>query len=157
MPTKLGLLAAAFVTGAVAVLLVHQPTLALLHAAGLTPVAAYPMRVTSPFGAPVVLSLTFWGGVWSIPIAWLLTRVPTDWRYWGAAALLGAFPPTLTSWFIIFPLKGLPFGGGPASVGMVNALAVNGVWGLGLGLLWRFVLNILRRPQAAPRSTTPAP
>jgi hypothetical protein len=37
MPNKLGLLAsaaAAFLTGAAAVLVFHQPTLALLHAAG---------------------------------------------------------------------------------------------------------------------------
>src|ERR1700740_712004 len=118
--------AAAFLIGALAVLIVHQPTLALLHAAGLTPVAPYPMRPTSPLGTPLVLSLAFWGGAWSIPIAWLLTRVPADGRSWSRAALLGAFPPTLTSWFIIFPLKGLPFGGGPASVGMLNALVVNG-------------------------------
>jgi hypothetical protein len=83
-------------------------------------------------------------------IAWVLTRVPNDRRYWVAAALLGAFPPTLTSWFIIFPMKGLPFGGGVASVGMLNALVVNGVWGLGLGLLCRFVPGTLRFARAAP-------
>jgi hypothetical protein len=147
MPNKPRLLAsaaAASLTGAAAVLIFHQPTLALLHAAGLTPLSAYPMRPTNPLGAPAILSLTFWGGIWSILIAWVLTRVPTDWRYWVAAALFGAFPPTLTSWFIIFPMKGLQFGGGPASVGMLNALVVNGVWGLGLGLLWRFIPGPLR-------------
>jgi hypothetical protein len=131
MVGKLGRVAAAFLIGALAVLIVHQPTLALLHAAGLTPVAPYPMRPTSPLATPLVLSLAFWGGVWSIPIAWLLTRVPADWRYWAGAALLGAFPPTLTSWFIIFPLKGLPFGGGPASVG--NAQCPGGEWRMGTG------------------------
>jgi hypothetical protein len=151
--SRLGFLtsaAAAFVTGAVAVLVFHQPTLALLHAAGLTQVSAYPMRPTNPFGAPVIVSLTGFGGAWSILIAWVLTRVPNDWRYWVVAALLGAFPPTLTSWFIIFPMKGLPFGGGAASVGMLNALVVNGVWGLGLGLLWRFVPDTFRFTHAAP-------
>jgi len=150
--SKLGFLtsaAAAFATGAVAVLAFHQPTLALLHATGLTPFSAYPMRPTNPFGAPVIASLTFWGGAWSILIAWVLTRVPNDWRYWVVAALLGAFPPTLTSWFIIFPMKGLPFGGGAASVGMLNALVVNGVWGLGLGILWRFVPGPFRFAHAA--------
>ena len=146
IPESLRSAALAFAIGAAAVLIFHQPTLALLHEAGLTPFSAYPMRPTSPFGVPVVLSLTFWGGIWSILIVRLLTRVPTGWRYWIAAALLGALPPTLTSWFIIFPLKGLPFGGGPASVGMLNALVVNGVWGVGLGLLWRFV------PRPADRS-----
>jgi hypothetical protein len=150
--SKLGFLtsaAAAFTTGAVAVLAFHQPTLALLHATGLTPFSAYPMRPTNPFGAPVIASLTFWGGAWSILIAWVLTRVPNDWRYWVVAALLGAFPPTLTSWFIIFPMKGLPFGGGAASVGMLNALVVNGVWGLGLGILWRFLPGPFRFAHAS--------
>jgi hypothetical protein len=151
MVGKFGFLAAAFLIGALAVMIVHQPALALLHAAGLTPVAPYPMRPTSPLGTPFVLSLAFWGGVWSIPIAWLLTRVPADWRYWASGALLGAFPPTLTSWFIIFPLKGLPFGGGPASVGMLNALVVNGVWGLGLGLLCRLVPGVRRSATRASR------
>jgi hypothetical protein len=151
MAGKLGLLAAAFLTGALAVLVVHQPALALLHAAGFTPVSAYPMRPTSPLGAPVVMSLAFWGGAWSIPIAWLLARVPADWRYWISSTLLGAFPPTLTSWFIIFPLKGMPFGGGPASVGMLNALVVNGAWGLGIGLLWRLVPGARRLAALAPR------
>ena len=150
MPNKLGSLAwaaAAFLVGAAAVLIFHQPTLALLHAIGLTPSSAYPIR-PNPLGVPVVISLTFWGGVWSILIAWILTRMPTGWRYWVAAAVLGAFPPTLTSWFLIFPMKGLPFGGGSASVGMLNALVVNGVWGLGLGLLWRFVPRTLRHVHA---------
>ena len=154
-PRFLASAAAAFMTGAVAVLIFHQPTLALLHAAGLTPFSAYPMRPTNPFGAPVIASLTFWGGAWSILIAWVLTRVPNDWRYWVAAALLGAFPPTLTSWFIIFPIKGLPFGGGAASVGMLNALVVNGMWGLGLGLLWRFVPGTLRFAHAGPGPRPP--
>src|SRR5271167_331729 len=97
IPEPLRSAALAFAIGAAAVLIFHQPTLALLHEAGLTPFSAYPMRPTSPFGVPVVLSLTFWGGIWSILIVRLLTRVPTDWRYWIAAALLGALPPTLTS------------------------------------------------------------
>src|SRR5260370_38984612 len=90
-------------------------------------------------------------------MAWALTRVQPVWRYWVAAALLGAFPPTLTSWFIIFPMKGLPFGGSPVSVGMLNALLVNGAWGLGLGLLWRVVAQALtfgHEDRGAPR---PAP
>jgi len=118
MPNKPRLLAsaaAAFLTGAAAVLVFHQPTLALLHAAGLTPLSAYPMRPTNPLGAPVILSLTFWGGVWSILI-----------------------------------------GGSPVSVGMLNALLVNGVWGLGLGLLWRFIPGPLRFATDMPRTATSA-
>src|SRR5260370_7153619 len=110
----------AFAIGAAAVLVFHQPTLALLHAAGLTPISAYPMRATSPFGVPLVISLAFWGGVWSIPIVATLAPVQEGWRYWAVAALLGALPPTLTPWFIIFPLKGLPFARRPPSAGILN-------------------------------------
>src|SRR5260370_41409050 len=89
-------------------------------------------------------------------MAWALTRVQPVWRYWVAAALLGAFPPTLTSWFIIFPMKGLPFGGSPGSVGMLNALLVNGVWGLGLGLLWRVISQAVGLANYLPRGPPPA-
>src|SRR5260370_16789354 len=88
-------------------------------------------------------------------MAWALTRVQPVWRYWVAAALLGAFPPTLTSWFIIFPMKGLPFGGSPVSVGMLNALLVNGVWGFGLGLLWRLPPSPFSFPTYLPPPPPP--
>jgi hypothetical protein len=55
----------------------------------------------------VFLSLTFWRGIWTIPIAWVLDRLPRGWIYWVGAFGLGALPPTLTTWFVIFPLKGL--------------------------------------------------
>jgi hypothetical protein len=37
----------------------------------------------------------------------------------------------LTTWFVVFPLKGLSPSGAGASVGTVNALIVDGIWGLG--------------------------
>jgi hypothetical protein len=45
---------------------------------------------------------------------------------------------------------------------MLNALVVNGMWGLGLGLLWRFVPGTLRFAHAAvgprpPRQAEPVP
>jgi hypothetical protein len=82
----------------------------------------------------VVLSLTFWGGVWTIPIALVLRRLPKGWFYWIGALLLGAVPPTLTTWFVIFPMRGLS---PDAFAGIVPvALLANGVWGLGVGALW---------------------
>jgi hypothetical protein len=42
------------------------------------------------------------------------------------------------------------------SVGMLNALLVNGVWGLGLGLLWRFIPSSLRFATDMPRTATSA-
>ena len=52
----------AFVVGGLAVLVVHQPVVALLHALGSTPITPYSLRATRPWGIPVFLSLSFWGG-----------------------------------------------------------------------------------------------
>ena len=68
--------AAAFVVGGLSVLVVHQPVVALLHALGSTPITPYSLRATRPWGIPVFLSLSFWGGVWAIPIVWVLDRLP---------------------------------------------------------------------------------
>jgi hypothetical protein len=127
---------AAFVVGGLAVLVVHQPVVALLHALGSTPITPYSLRPTRPWGIPVFLSLTFWGGIWTIPITWILDRLPRGWIYWVGAACLGALPPTLMTWFVIFPLKGLSASDAAASVGAVNALTVNGIWGLALAFAW---------------------
>lgn len=67
---------AAFVVGGLAVLVVHQPVVALLHALGSTPITPYSLRATRPWGIPVFLSLSFWGGIWAIPIVWVLDRLP---------------------------------------------------------------------------------
>src|ERR1700722_8742864 len=55
--------AAAFLVGGLAVLVVHQPVVGLLHALGSTPIMPYNLRATQPWGIPVFLSLTFWGGI----------------------------------------------------------------------------------------------
>jgi hypothetical protein len=64
------------------VLVVHQPVVALLHALGSTPITPYSLRATRPCGIPVLLSLSFWGGIWTIPIARILDRLPRGWLYW---------------------------------------------------------------------------
>jgi hypothetical protein len=123
---------AAVVVGGLAVLVVHQPLVALLHALGSTSMTPYSLRATRPWGIPVFLSLSFWGGIWAIPIVWVLDRLPGRWIYWIGAICLGALPPTLMTWFVIFPLKGLSVRDAGASIGAVNALIVNGVWGLAI-------------------------
>src|SRR5271167_1845023 len=142
--------AAAFVVGAFAVLVVHQPVVAVLHALGSAPITAYSLRATRPWGIPVFLSLTFWGGIWAIPIIWVLDRLPGGWIYWIGAIGLGALPPTLMTWFVIFPLKRLSVRDAGASIGAVNALIVNGVWGLAIAFGWSRLLA------AAPASPTAA-
>ena len=138
--------AAAFVVGGLAVLVVHQPVVALLHALGSTPITPYSLRATRPWGIPEFLSRSFWGGMWPIPIVWVLDRLPRGWIYWIGAICLGALPPTLMTWFVSFPLKGLSASNAGALVGAVNALIVNGVWGFAIGFAWSRLLT------AAPAS-----
>ena len=52
--------AAAFLVGGLAVLVVHQPVVGLLHALGSTPITPYSLRATRPWGIPVFLELLGW-------------------------------------------------------------------------------------------------
>ena len=128
---------AAFLLGALAVLVVHQPVIGLCHLLGLTPLLPYNFAGRPPWGVPAFLSLAFWGGVWAIPIGLILDRTPRGWPYWVGAALLGSLPPTLTSILILLPLKGLPMSAFFQAVGAVTGFTANGVWGVGFAAAWR--------------------
>lgn len=129
------LIALAFVAGFLAVIAFHQPMLALLHAAGVTPAVPYVMRPVPPLGMPQVVSLAFWGGVWGIVLALVVSRFPWgSGRYWIAAVLFGAVVPSLVAWFVVAPLKGLPVAGGGSPAALATALLVNGAWGFGSAL-----------------------
>jgi hypothetical protein len=92
------------------------------------------------------------------PIGWILDHLPRGWAYWTGAVCLGALPPTLTTWFVIFPLKGLSPSNAAASVGTVNALIVNGIWGLAFAFAWFriFAAPPLMAATAIERPRTPA-
>lgn len=128
-------LALAFAAGFLAVLFFHQPMLGVLHALGLTALAPYPIGTTLPFGVPRVLSLAFWGGIWALPLALLLDGLRPRASYWLTALLFGAIGPSAVNWLIVLPLKGAPLGGGWHPSGVLTALLINGVWGLGTGLI----------------------
>ena len=122
----------AFVAGALAVLVFHQPVLWLLHAAHVTPAVPYRLQPTRPFGVPQVWSLAFWGGLWGIVLAAVVSSVRHRWM---AASLFGAVVPSLVAWFVVMPLKGQPAGAGWAGPMIVTALLVNAAWGFGTVLL----------------------
>jgi hypothetical protein len=151
--------AAAFLVGGLAVLVVHQPVVGLLHALGSTPIMPYNLRATQPWGIPVFLSLTFWGGIWTIPIAWILDRLPRGWVYYVTAVGLGALPPNLMTWFVIFPLKGLSPARAGASIGLFNALLVNGTWGLAFAVAWSWIFTAppLTPTRSVERLPSPPP
>jgi hypothetical protein len=101
-----------------------------------------------------------------ITITGIGDHLPPEWpititgirTYWTGAVCLGALPPTLTTWFVIFPIKGLSPSNAAASVGAVNALIVNGIWGLAFAFAWFriFAAPPLMAATAIERPRTPA-
>lgn len=132
----------AFAAGAVAVLLFHQPVLWLLHAGQVTAAAPYNLQPTRPFGVPQLWSLAFWGGIWGVVLATILT---SDRHRWLAATLIGAVAPSLVAWFVVMPLKGQPVGGGWTGSTIATALLVNAAWGFGTVLLLDLLTARVRR------------
>ena len=126
----------AFLAGFFSTLIFHQGLLAILHAAGASPRAAYALDPVPPLGVPAVLSLAFWGGVWGI-LLWLLIAGAQGPRYWLVALLFGAVAPSLIALLVVLPLKGQPAGGGWKPAVIIGALLLNGAWGLGVAAFMR--------------------
>lgn len=134
-----------FVAGFLATLIFHQVALALLWWAGVAPFGPFSMIATQPFGVPAVISLAFWGGVWGILYGLIDVSFPRGSGYWLTAFLFGAILATLVALLVVLPLKGRPMGGGWQPALLVTAFLINGVWGVGTGIilkaLWGWVTN----------------
>lgn len=128
----------AFVAGFVATLVFHQGVFAMMHAAGITPKAAFDMTATGPLRIPAVISLAFWGGLWGI-VLWLAIMNAVGANYWLLALALGAVAPSIIALCVVFPLKGLPMAGGGDPKIIVGALILNGAWGIGVALIMRLL------------------
>jgi hypothetical protein len=122
------------IAGLLAALVFHQLTLALLWVAGVAPFGPFSMAPTQPFGVPAVFSLAFWGGVWGILYGLVDSGFPRGGGYWLMAFLFGAILPSLVALMVVFPLKGLPMGGGWHPALLLTTLLVNGAWGIGTGV-----------------------
>ncbi len=125
----------AFFAGFIAVLVFHQGMLAILHAAGMTPRAAFPVEPTRPFHVPTVWSWAFWGGVWGVIFAFVDRFFGKGAGYWISAVIFGSLALTLVAWFVVAAIKGQPLAGGWKGHVMMVGLLVNGAWGLGTALL----------------------
>ena len=121
-----------FVAGFIAVLLFHQPVVAMLAAMGIIKAGVYSMTATAPMGVPQVISLSFWGGVWGVLLAAALRRY-VDGALVIAATIFGAILPSLVAWTVVAALKGQPLFAGGAAKGIAVGLLVNAAWGLGTG------------------------
>ena len=93
-------IALAFVAGVLATLVFHQ--LYILAMGG----NAYSFAPTRPFGIWTFVSLSFFGGLWGIVLAFIVPRLPSPFNEWLGWLILGAVLPTLVLWFIVLPLRG---------------------------------------------------
>ncbi|HXG57644.1 MAG TPA: hypothetical protein VNL91_01315 [Thermoanaerobaculia bacterium] len=127
-----------FAAGFCATIFFHQPMLWLLRVAGLTSRAPFDMKPVAPLGVPAVVSLAFWGGIWGLVMIPAIARVRNEAAYWVAALLFGAILPTLVAGFVVAPLKGQPLAGGGDPKTIMAGMLINGAWGVGSALLFRF-------------------
>lgn len=126
-----------FVAGFCGTIFFHQPALWLLHIAGVTPRTPFAMNPVPPFGVPATISLAFWGGIWGLILIPAISRIKNDGAYFLAAIVIGAIFPTLVAAFVVAPLKHQPM---PHNASMaILGLTVNGAWGLGTALFFRFL------------------
>lgn len=125
-------LLAAFVAGFLAILFFHQGGLWLLHLAGKVATPPWNMTPVPPLGVPSVLSLALWGGLWGI-VLWTMIRNAKATRFWMLAIVLGALLPSLVTWFVEFPIKGIAV----SAPLVVGSLLLNALWGLGVAVYMR--------------------
>jgi hypothetical protein len=135
-----------FAAGALAVLTFHQLTILAMSAAGLIQGAAYSFQGAPPWGVPRVLNQAFWGGLWGCVFALIAHRLvvhrlpgePKNWgpKGWLAGFVFGVLGPVLVGWFVVAPIKGLPVAAGWVPGRMVNSVIINGMFGVGLAVIW---------------------
>ncbi len=139
-----GRLLIGFVAGFFATLTFHQLMLSLLWALGVAPFGPFPMAATQPFRVPVVLSLSFWGGVWGILFALIDGKFPRKAGYWITAFIFGGIFPSLVALMVVLPIKGRPMGGGWHPALLITAFLINGAWGVGAGLYLKAFWALLK-------------
>ena len=127
-----------FIAGFIATLIFHQGLLGVLYAAGISPRAPFNLAATAPLGIPQVISLAFWGGVWAVALAPLLSKLTAS-RWWLGWIVAGAIGPSAVALFIVFPLKGMAMAGGWDPKLIIGALLLNGAWGLGCAVMLRLM------------------
>jgi hypothetical protein len=103
-----------------------------LHAMGWVSFAPYRTTPVPPFGVPVIVSLSFWGGLYGLVFGLLMPRFV--WPTWLCGMILGV-AAALIGMFIVAPLKGLPLAGGWVPISMLRSCFINGFWGIGVGVI----------------------
>lgn len=128
-----------FIAAVTAVLTFHQGMSALLNLAGVPTVAPYGMNPVQPFGVPMLINRCIWGGMYGLVFGLVLPWLPRM-PMWLLGLGVGLCS-VLIGWFVVAPLKGMPVGGGFIPVRMLTTVVINGVWGIGIGLILSLLLR----------------
>lgn len=128
----------AFFAGFVSTLTFHQGLLWVFKQYDLVGATPWNMLSVPPFGAPAVISLAFWGGLWGILI-WLLIRRALAAGYYVGAVILGAIGPTAVALTLVAWLKHHPIAANLNLHTIAIGLALNGAWGLGVAVFMRIM------------------
>lgn len=134
-----------FIAGFLATLIFHQLALGALWSLGMARVKPFSMAATAPFGMPAVFSLAVWGGVWGILYGFAERAFPRGAAHWITAFLFGAILPSSFALLVVFPLKGLPVGGGWLPPLLFVVFVINGAWGIGAALFLKALFGLSRR------------
>ena len=135
---------AGFVAGAVSVLVFHQLGFYLAAELGYSRATLYNMRPVPPWGVPTIVSQAFWGGLWGILGAFVVTRLPgilkgpLGWILFAITLVLAV------NWFVVLPIKGAPVGSGWRLPNVIVLPIVYALWGFGMWLFYGLARKLLK-------------
>jgi hypothetical protein len=143
MRGPIGRSALGFVAAAIAVLTVHEGTIYLLAAGGLTRSSAWSMTpAIPPWGVPRLINNVFWGGLWGVLFAALYDKIPGG-AGWLKGLIYGLTIVVVSNWILLPLIKGRVFGqagqvlfSGFDPRRMLVTLIILGGFGIGLGIIY---------------------
>lgn len=127
-----------FLAAALSVLTFHQGMWGLLYLAGWMARPPYPLNPSGPLGVPLLLNFCFWAGLYGMVYGLALPRL-VRMPGWLSGLLLGLLA-ALVGWFVVAPLKGQPVAGGFDPTRMLISVLINGIWGVGVGIILSMLL-----------------
>ncbi|MEO3472476.1 hypothetical protein AAFN86_11455 [Roseomonas sp. CAU 1739] len=134
--TAVRIIPVGFVAGVLAVLVFHQGMVGLLHLLGAVPNPPFQLRPVPPLGVPQLVSACFWGGLWGILTAAIVAARPGWSPIWVGLAI-GAVACVLVGFVVVAGIRGQPLMGGMDPNRWWRSVAINGAFGLGVGVvLW---------------------